>query len=399
MVVYLKKLIIYRPMFLNPFCMFSFFWIVVLILYPFSKSQLNTSINGTLLFLLLIFIFISLVLAKKINRKLKNKSLFIDLTPRLVNNGCLLLLLMLYIVEFCYSGFLPILVSNYKGFGIPTVHVGIVCLSILFYFNNFIMLLATRKMNYFIKIVIVLFYFLLIMSRGTILFLIFCSLMIILATFKYKITIKKVILLILFAVLGLYFFGILGNIRSGAQHWTDTSYFMWVCKIDGKNSFLSPFLWAYEYLICSYRNLIYNFSIESSYDVLALINNFLPDFISKRLISIDTSAYLIQPALTTGTAFLLSYVSFGLLGFILMILEYFFISFIISVIECKNSKYWLICDTLMCYIMALSIFDNMLFLAGYTVTLICSFVLSQIKFEKYKIKIINRDNLKIKVDN
>lgn len=376
----MKKLTIYNPLFINPFSVYMLMWIIALVLYPFSKSQLNVSIEPKGLIIILISVIIAFLLSHAINKKIKNRSFVIGCSRP--SRLFLVFLILLYVADFAKSGFIPLFNRGYKDFGIQTIHVFIVALSCFYYIYRFVILYVKRLLINAFPCLLVLLYFLLVFNRGIILFLLFCSFVTVLSTIK--LSRKSFIELGLLGVLVIWLFGVLGNIRSGAS-WYDSSYFLAVSRIKAKNNLLAPFYWGYEYLICSYRNFLYNVRFTPAYDFGTLLYNMIPDFISKRILpNANTDILLIDESLTTGTAYSSVYRGFGIVGVIILVFEYFFITYMICSLKYYNKTMIFVCLPVMTFIMGLTIFDNLIVYSGYILTLFMGVIAGLTRIKIFK---------------
>lgn len=367
-----KKIRIINPWIINPFFGYGLFWSLAIFLYLFSPSKANLSLDINLIMILLITIVVSFFCAHFFNKKFKNK--IFEIKYKKPSIWISVVLLILYIAEFIYSGQIPIVSTingsggAYKAFGIPTLHVLIVTFGIFYGIYHAYMFLCFRKRHNVIRALMVLLYFLLIFSRGM---LIFCGVVCILLYFaSKKIKIRHIIFLFVLALIAMFIFGALGNIRSGFD-WNDTGYLLGLAKIDADPyGFFSPLYWVEEYIICSLRNLNYNVSFGPDYSVEAFLSSVVPDFIGKRIFDVETSVRLYVPAFTTSTMYAATYISSGYLGMLISFGLYLLSAKIVMSIRMSDASCELISYSMLFFLFAMSIFDNMLVYSGYSFALV-----------------------------
>ncbi len=371
-----KEIEIRNPYLINPFLAYAFFWLLAILLYHLSPSRLNQPLHIGLWIFLLSTVAISIGLALFFNKKLYKKKLLIHyMRPPLF---ILPLLILSYIAEFIYSGTVPLFQPffhenpvSYLDFGIPTLHVLIVTFSSFYCLYSFFMFIHFRKWISFLSCLTPALYFALIYSRGMLLFILVSLILLFLVDKHIKIWhLAAVALLGIFAM---WLFGILGNIRSGYE-WNDTLYLMHIAEIDGdRYSLLAPFYWVEEYIICSLRNLNYNFGSFDVLNIQELLYSVIPDFFAKRLFpSVDFANQVTLPseALITGTAYIQSYIACGVVGMCLLFIIFMLIPFLISLIKRLPDETKLLCFVMLFYLLGMTIFDNIIMYSGYSFAIV-----------------------------
>jgi hypothetical protein len=206
-----------------------------------------------------------------------------------------LFIVFLYFANFVYAKEIPFFSissgnSQYRNFdGIPFLYPLLLTFSFFYFFVVSYYFISIKKVRYFIELLILLCCFLLIFSRSMLLFSIFGFFFInfLLNPFKNVSFLRKcirVIFIISLSLFALYFFGCLGNIRSGFD-WNDCTLIERIGKFVNYPSWLpKQYMWAYTYLITPLSNL--NLNVKEycfNEDFILFIASYIPDFISKRI--------------------------------------------------------------------------------------------------------------------
>ncbi len=367
-----KKIKIKNPWIINPFFGYGLFWSLAIIMYFLSPSKANSSLDMNLIVILSVTIVVSFFCAHFFNKKFKNK--VFEIKYKKPSVWLTVFLLILYVAEFVYSGQIPIVDTlngsggAYKEFGIPTLHVLIVTFGIFYgIYHAYMFLCFKRKSNALITLFVFL-YFLLIFSRGM---MVFCGVVcVVLYLVNKKIKLGTIVVLSILAVVVMWLFGIFGNIRGGAD-WNDTSEFLRLAKIDADPyGFFSPLYWVEEYIICSLRNLNYNVSFGPDYSVNAFFGSVVPDFIGKRIFDVENPIRLLMSEFTTATMYAATYISSGYLGMLISFGLYLLSAKIVMSIRMSDASCELISYSILFFLFAMSIFDNMLVYSGYSFALV-----------------------------
>jgi hypothetical protein len=303
-----------------------------------------------------------------------------------------------YLLEFIYHRNFPLLAMftntqlSYTEFGIPTFHVLLVTFNSFFSLYLFQIILSDSQRR---KISIILFLLtlvpsILILNRGMLLIILMSCVFVYLVKNQSKITFNKIAGLMVLAIIGLYLFGVLGNMRVNNSYQTNTSLLdnSLFLQIGGatdefKESVIpKEFFWGYIYLASPLANLqetIDNFTFEKDvnlYDSFVFtITQTLPDFISKRLVPLYNMVippgYQITPELNVSTAFAQPFVLLGWVGISLYTLfAFLFAFFYILLLKRLNSEFLIIGVAIMNSIFVFTTFSNMFSFTGLSFQLI-----------------------------
>lgn len=370
----MKISIIKTAIFINPFFAYSVFWIASLVLYYFSPSNLNIGLDMSLHVFLWFTIVISAILAIIFNNKFSGKEILLvyrNFSRKIVLGVIVLLAAM----DFIYSGNIPLLSyltgqnGNYLSFGMPTIHV-IICTFLSFYFNyEFLMYRHFRKGIDLLSSIVSISFFILIFSRGMLLFLVVSSLCLIMC--ERRLTIRGIVILAFLAIIGSFAFGVFGNIRSGYA-WNDTEVIIKYADIDAdRYSLTSVFYWVDEYLVSPLRNLNHNIVHgNNEFSIYNYLSTIIPDFISKRIFTVDYSFELVSPAFTVASAYIFPYSYGGILGMYITFAIYAIAGFVYMQVDFDDTSLQLVILSMLFFIFGLSIFDNMLMYSGYSFAIV-----------------------------
>jgi len=209
---------------INPYFIYSLSFLAVLVSYFFGWSKLFPDLGWSLL----TFLISSIIIAVIIGRTFYKRNLItfnkIKFTTKV--EWVTYAILFGYLVEFIYHRNFPLLAVftkiplSYHEFGIPTFHVFLVTFNSFFSIYLFQMILSeTRQRKYLIIFFIsTLVPSLLIMNRGMLVMILISCLFVYLIKYQKQITLRKITGLVAIGLLGLYLFGIAGNVRVNNQY-------------------------------------------------------------------------------------------------------------------------------------------------------------------------------------
>ena len=240
------------------------------------------------------------------------------------------------------------------------------------------------------------------MNRGMLVIILVCCVFVYLIKNQNKITVPKILGLTAIVILGLYLFGVTGNIRVNNSYQTGTSLL-------DNNLFLSiggatdefkdspipnEFFWAYIYIASPLANLqetINNYVHEEDihlYDSFVFTTTqLIPDFIGKRIVSLYNivipGSYQITPKLNVSTSLVQPYVLLGWAGIALFtIFAFLFAFFYILLLKKLDSEYLVVGVVLMNAIFVFNTFSNMFSFTGLSFQLVYPVLLTLFSVKK-----------------
>lgn len=319
--------IVKMPNLSNPVFVFNAIWFICFFFYTFNISGTysnDISVKAGICFIIMILTFnISFALSTiSKHTVLKSNIRLIKKKEKYEYIKIVAYTWMIFIfLEIVYCGGVPLIWlltgkgGTYATFGIPSIHGFINSLS-WFFLNIAFSYYLDSKDKRIIKLIICvnIIYFVL-LARQSIMTEIIQLVTIYLL--KRKVKIKKIILLILAAVI---IFGFVGNIRTDPMHVIRTARL----QFEDIPMFLMGFVWVYMYMMTPIANIIsfinqcseFNFGLQS-------LGVFLPTVLTEGLgignIIIDNESYLISKTYNVSTALLVPYSDFGVLGIILFV--------------------------------------------------------------------------------
>jgi oligosaccharide repeat unit polymerase len=358
-------------------------------IYPvLSVALLVFAVSAIIFSLFFGFIFTKLLANYSVN----SKKIF-NLKYAMLING------FLWLINFIYSG-VPLLnlllgrdFNHLISFGIPTVIVfiisfnGFLCLLTFFYY------LKTKNKKYLLYFLINNLFFVLIFSRGSVMLSILGSFFIWLFLQNKAVSIFKMVIIAVSALLILYIFGVAGNYRTIGEIKNNTGYEAeYSSEIILKIADVSPsfteniipdeFMWSYVYLTSPIGNLQENIDKAnpdlSFKNVLAyVVNEFTFDFVSKRIQAIFNipkyDLHMFTYELSVPTVFAEAYLYLGWYGIVIYLVAILAFPFLYFALIRKHPL-WQIGVAVLCCIYFFSIFDNMFVFSGLSLQLFYPFL-------------------------
>ncbi len=367
----------YKHIFLNPFYWFAFIWGSILALYPLGWAEKYPSLTPGIGLFFAAILAASLVLGYFFSKKLKS----IDLPyqrPRFVPIFAVLIAIG-FLMDFAWAGHVPLLDElidtgrTYVDFDtMPIVHMVVFTFAFFYGIYMFYCFVNEKSIKhrliYLGAFVSTLFWYICLYNRSVLMMMGFMCVAILLASVK-RIRFWHIATAGVVALVALYLFGVLGNIRSGATNFNDTNYLIAVAGInmDKVPAFLPrPFLWAYCYLVTPLGNLIhYTKNFTPEYSFLGYISRLIPDSIAMRLFPSYTSDIpLVIHLLTTASAFAEMYKYAGYVGMVGAFVYMSALVFILMNAAKRSAKYLVSVLALLSCMVSFLFFDNFLNYTG-----------------------------------
>jgi len=380
-----NPLYIYVIGFLFVFVVYNLNWSGI---YPNLSLDLKIFFGITFLFFLLFGILIDkLKLIKRTITKTKVK---------LLSRG-LKVVYFLYCIEILYEQEIPLITKilgnsgvHYQEFGIPILHGLLISLNSFLIAHTFAVFKSTNNRKILKYNILLYLPAVLILNRSILVLGALTSLFIYIHHID-KIRIKTIIRLLVLCVISLYFFGILGNLRSGGDYIYTTS--------EAKKSFLESsipgeYYWTYLYAASPLANFQNTINKKNVYDYdfkgFVFYEN-LPKIVSKNLgepLGIkQRDLARIVPWLTVGTTYAKSYSYIAWFGpYIMFIYNLFIYLMIIVFFVPKKSSYHTTTNGILSVIVLMSVFSNMLIVTGISFQLIFCVLFSLCENKKWVIK-------------
>lgn len=281
-----------------------------------------------------------------------------------------------FALEFAYSGFVPLLalasgaVFDYREFGIPTFHVGLLGVSFFYTVYWASLYFETGRRGFLYLFFGGILFGLLIMNRGAI---IISLLALLFMYFSNKFNVSKAVRVLVIMGGVVWLFGFIGNLRFLSQEVFQEDPILKIGSASAsftESGLPNEFFWVYLYATSPLANFELTASTMSvSYNSFmdGMIVNFVPDFISKHFVDAAGEAFvrplLITPQLTVSTAFAPAYATMGWCGPYLIYLYFAAYTLFLAVFS-RNSRYRPALMAWMSAQGALLFFDNMLVFSG-----------------------------------
>lgn len=382
--------------FKNPLYIYVFGFSLSFLVYTLDWSSIypRLTFEMKLFFGITFFFFITLgVLIQKL--KLIQKTF--SKTRISLLTGCFYLLIILYSIEFLYEKDVPLFAKligrsgvGYMEFGIPLLHGILISFNSFLIAHSFATYMSTKNKKVLTYYFLLYVPALLFLSRSIIMLGILTSFFIYIH-FVGRVSLGNKIKLGVLALAVLYFFGVIGNLRSGGEYiYTQsqaTEEFM-------ESSMPKEFYWTYLYVaspLANFQNTV-NKSYVDDYDFKGFVfYENLPRIISKNLggpLQMEQRDLLrIVPWLTVGTTYAKSYSYIEWYGPYLLFLSNLCIYlFVIVFLVSRKSSYHITTISILSVIVLFNIFSNMLIVTGISFQLVYCIIFSFFEGKKFVLK-------------
>lgn len=380
----------------NPLYIYLAGFTLSFLVYMLKWSSLYPKISKSMvIFFTVTFIFFGISgLAVRYMHRIKRT--FSNTQPRLII-FCAYLLVFLYSLEFLIEGDIPLFAKltgrtgvGYMEFGVPLLH------GILISFNSFLIAhtfstyMSTKNKSLFRIYLLLYIPALLFLSRSILMLGLLTSIFIYIH-YSEKLLLKNQIKLGLLAIVSLYLFGVLGNLRSGGDYIYEQSQ---VTDKFMESSIPKEFYWTYLYAgspLANFQNTVDKKNVEEKDFVGFIFYENLPQIISKNfggLLHIYKRDLIrITPWLTVGTTYAKSYSYLGWLGpYLLFLFNLCIYLFVIFFLVPTRSSYHVTVISVLSVIILLNIFTNMLIVTGISFQIIYCILFSFFERKKFVLK-------------
>jgi hypothetical protein len=302
--------------FLNPWLIYAVIGGIVLFLYSLGWSELYAPLEPGLLIFFTGTIVVSIVMGIRLQPRLRalppeGPAVEAHRAPK----GVTMVIVAGFLGQFAYLGHAPLTDNlilhtgyEYGDFpGIPGLTVLLVTFSI--FYSTLLAYQASRavgrrRWSLAVQFVAIQSMFLLLLSRQAILLCLVMAAFLFLS--RTRLTGRRVVVAVLAAVVVMYAFGCLGNLRSGFGP-NDSSYITQFSRVSASYPTAMPgqFLWSYMYIVSPLGNLndlVGN--LPPTYSYSDMVVNMFPDFLTKRLFSdFDPTTPITVPYFNVSTGY------------------------------------------------------------------------------------------------
>ena len=292
----------------NPVFVYISMWGVSLFLYSYAftnnllgiDSATYSLIMTSILSFITLYVIVSVFMCSLSNisglNRLENISeirlgFFKKIMKKMLNFWCLFTFI--EILLFKGVPFVSVVIQgnyamDYTRFGIPTVHGLLNALYFTVTTGYFLHYKLTREKNSRTKVLTLLIWPLLVMSRATLLWALVQILCIHLIF--TKVTLKRLFVISILMVFFVISFGIVGDNRSENNGVRFTDSFVSERHASLAQNLPTGFVWVYLYATTPINNLVYNSSIEPTYDFSHSFRSLIPSFVRDKIFDSDNRA-------------------------------------------------------------------------------------------------------------
>jgi len=357
----------------NPFAAYTAGFLLALSVYSLGYSDLYPPLEQPLIWFLLATCAISAILAAAVGGN-ANSFEYGHESLR-INLFIFFAIVIVFAAEVIANGGIPIflLVSgeadfSYLDFGIPTVHVAFVGFCGFYAVYWFDLYISGRGRTFLALSLAASSTSLLIVSRGA--FII--TLMALVIVYVQRRGFNRKLFISLAACVGavLWGFAFVGDLRTHGA--TGESIILTIGEASDRfteSKVPTALFWPYLYISGPLANLQLNVSnrIANDAPVLYFSMEWLPDFVSKRVVTeetiIESSPLRVKNELTVATMYGRGFLLLGWVGVLLSYVYFAFVSFAVLEIL-RKSKYFIAASSILSSLALLCIFDNMCIFSG-----------------------------------
>ena len=356
----------------NPFAAYAAGFGLAISVYSLGYSDLYPPLQPSLLWFLLTTCTICVLLAITVGNIVDSSVHKRESTE--LHAYIAIALMAVFAAEVIANGGIPIVLIvtgadfNYQDFGIPQLHVAFVGVCYFYAVYWFDLYLLEHRIVFLGFSVLATSTALLMFNRGA--FII--TLLALIFVFVQRRGVSRSLMLSFaaIAIAALWGFGLLGDLRTHGA--SGESIILKIGEASDRfvnSNIPTEIFWPYLYVSSPLANLQLNMTDRLAPDSPATYFSleFLPDFVSKRIVSEDTATssmpLLITDQLAVSTMYGRSFSLMGWLGLALSF-SYFIVVSICCLRMMKGSKYFIATSGILSSLAFLNIFDNMYIFAG-----------------------------------
>lgn len=387
---------------MNYYYVYAATWVGTAVLYSLGLSELNQPLSILLVLFLVVLVSISAVMGYAQRDSFTYRGFPIEKLDSWIP---VLLCVALFGITFAIQGYIPLIAVLFFGFdyeqlvqrvaSVPATHTIAVVLGIVFAVLYYMRALETKAARDYLRVACFIALFLLCYQRSLLMIALTGCLFAHLSKYHEMIRGKKAVGVVLTAVVCLWIFGVLGNIRQGGT-WNDASYMMHYGLFEESWPAFLPkqFSWAYSYVTSPLACTNYNVSLGIySFDLVNYLYSFLPASIARRLPFYMPADIALQVSYFTASTIWSTYYYYaGPSGM--------FIGLVIQLLMLRMGR-WVVRNTavetlatvLMCVMVAFTFFTN-----SFANSLTSYAVIACIGYAAYE-KLFSKNNSKTLVTN
>lgn len=379
----------------NPFYIYVLGFTLTFLVYSLDWSNIYPELTTemkvffSITFIICIFLGILIGILKLIKKTISQ-------TKVKLLSTCFYALIIFYAVEFLYEKDIPLLSVllgksgvSYREFGIPLLHGVLISFNSFLIAHSFVMYMSTKSRRALTYNFLLYLPALLIINRSIIVFGVLTSFFIYLH-FDGKIRLKNKIKISILALIGMFLFGLIGNLRSGGEYIYTQSH---ATEDFMESSIPKEFYWTYLYVaspLANFQNTVNKKNVkEYNFGGFLFYEN-LPRIISKNLgepLQIEKRDLVrLVPWLTVGTTYGRSYSYIEWFGPYLLFFSNLLIYLAIFFLVPRKSSYHLTTIAILSVIILLNIFTNMLIVTGLSFQLVYCIVFAFFDGKKFVLK-------------
>lgn len=348
---------------------------------------LSFELTGFILFTMIFSIFFGLFFNKTISFNIKRSVKPVEKNKVII----LFVFLCISLLSEClYHGLIPLFLVfkgvnyDYTQFGIPVFHVFLLSYVTLLGVIYFYRYLIYRNKYYLSIFFFSIVFSLLIVNRGTLIFIILSA---IIAYSSLNLNFSKIIKVLATLCAVIFVFGVLGNLRMISSGYKEDDA---IIKIgQASNSYLkmnlpSEIFWAYLYLTSPYANLeneVKRREFNYQYNPKAyFIYEIFPDFVSKRFDLENSKSNLLTDELNVNTMYGGSINKMGFGG--ALGLYFWFIFAVLITPKLVSKEYFIPTLILLSALSSMLVFSNVLKFSGFVFQFFILIIFSHLKFKQ-----------------